>query len=78
MDILRIAFHFRKTSDEGEMKSFKIKPNGSGNVIGIDYAIVSGTCCWNMCDRFGNCDEFGPEEDGEPPRYLYSIIASDC
>ena len=78
MKLLFLLFNFRKTSAEGKNKSFKIKQNQNGNGISIDYAIVFGTCCWNMCDRFGNCDEFGPGQDGEPPRYIYSILAADC
>ena len=73
-----IILDFRKTSTEGKTKSFKIRQNQNGNGISIDYAIVFGTCCWNMCDRFGNCNEFGPGQDGEPPRYIYSILAADC
>ena len=73
-----IILDFRKTSAEGKTKSFKIRQNQNGNGISIDYAIVFGTCCWNMCDRFGNCNEFGPGQDGEPPRYIYSILAADC
>ena len=68
----------RKTSSEGKTKTFRIRQNQNGNKVAIDWAIVSGTCCWKMCERFGNCDTFAPGQDGEPPQFIFSILASDC
>ena len=65
-------------SSEGKTKKFRIRQNQNGNKVAIDWAIVSGTCCWKMCERFGNCDTFSPGQEGEPPRFIYSILAADC
>ena len=74
-----ICFHIsRKISSEGKTKKFRIRQNQNGNKVAIDWAIISGTCCWKMCERFGNCDTFSPGQEGEPPRFIYSILAADC
>ena len=62
-----------------EDQEYFIRKNARGNKVYFQYAEVTGQCCWKMCTRRRQCDNFGPGEYGEPDfGYIYTIKAYDC
>ena len=57
-----------------------IHRNRRRNHVEVEYISVSeGTCCWETCDRHGNCDTLGPNDEKSPSgRFIHKIRGFEC
>ena len=60
-------------------RNWSIKRNKRRNKVKIDYVTIQGNCCWRTCDRKGNCDNFGLNEEKQPRfSFIKKIRAFEC
>ena len=60
-------------------RKWSIKRNKRQNKVKIDYVTIQGNCCWRTCDRKGNCDNFGLNEEKQPRfSFVKKIRAFEC
>jgi len=60
-------------------RNWSIKRNKRQNKVKIDYVTIQGNCCWRTCDRKGNCDNFGLNEEKQPRfSFIKKIRAFEC
>ena len=70
-DVYKWFLPYRKTTDDGFVKKFKIWANKDKEKYRTEKITVHGTCCWEIYDRLGKLGNLKPGQDNITPSVAY-------